>query len=62
MAITTIYSMAVNGGETPKDPTMVDQIISLIGSPSIAMLISLVFAMFTMGWGRVVQRLTSWLH
>ncbi|QEA30942.1 gluconate:H+ symporter [Secundilactobacillus malefermentans] len=52
MAITTIYSMAVNGGETPKDPTMVDQIISLIGSPSIAMLISLVFAMFTMGWGR----------
>lgn len=52
MAITTVYQLGVNGGVTPKNPNTLDQIISLIGSPSIAMLISLVFAMFSMGWMR----------
>lgn len=53
MAITTIYKMTVNGGATPtKGATMLDQIIALIGDPAMAMLISLLVAMFTMGWAR----------
>lgn len=58
MAITTIYKMTVDGGATPtKNATMLDQIVTLIGDPAIAMLISLLVAMFTMGWGR--KRKTS---
>ncbi|MBL3536232.1 gluconate permease [Lactobacillus sp. GPR40-2] len=58
MAITTIYKMTVDGGATPtKNATMLDQIVALIGDPAIAMLISLLVAMFTMGWGR--KRKTS---
>lgn len=53
MAITTIYKMTVNGGATPtKNATMLDQIVALIGDPAMAMLISLLVAMFTMGWRR----------
>ncbi|WP_283679112.1 gluconate:H+ symporter [Lentilactobacillus sp. Marseille-Q4993] len=57
LAITTIYTMAVHGGHTPKNPSTIDSIIEFIGSPSIAMLISLFFAMWTMGWNR--KRSTS---
>ncbi|EEI18286.1 transporter, gluconate:H+ symporter family [Lentilactobacillus buchneri ATCC 11577] len=52
LAIATIYTMAINDGVTPKHPSMLDSIVEFIGSPSIAMLISLFFAMWTMGWGR----------
>ena len=53
MAITTIYKMTVDGGTTPtKNPTMLDQIVAFIGDPAIAMLISLLFAMWSMGWAR----------
>ncbi|KRM45850.1 gluconate:H+ symporter [Lentilactobacillus parafarraginis] len=52
LAIATIYKMAVNGGATPKNPSLLDSIIEFIGSPSIAMLISLFFAMWSMGWAR----------
>ncbi|KRK97196.1 H+ gluconate symporter related permease [Secundilactobacillus odoratitofui DSM 19909 = JCM 15043] len=53
MAITTIYKMTVDGGATPtKGATMLDQIVALIGDPAIAMLISLIFAMWSMGWAR----------
>ncbi|GEP23781.1 gluconate:H+ symporter [Lentilactobacillus diolivorans] len=52
LAIATIYKMTVNGGAEPKNPSMLDSIIEFIGSPSIAMLISLFFAMWTMGWAR----------
>ncbi|AQW21662.1 gluconate permease [Lentilactobacillus curieae] len=52
LAITTIYTMTVHGGQAPKNPSTVDSIIEFIGSPSIAMLISLFFAMWTMGWNR----------
>lgn len=41
--------MTVNGGVDPKNPSVLDSIIEFIGSPSIAMLISLFFAMYTMG-------------
>ncbi|HBF76082.1 MAG TPA: gluconate permease, partial [Lactobacillus sp.] len=40
-------------GTTPtKNPTMLDQIVAFIGDPAIAMLISLLFAMWSMGWAR----------
>ncbi|MFT8742229.1 MAG: gluconate:H+ symporter, partial [Lentilactobacillus hilgardii] len=52
LAIATIYKMTVNGGAEPKNPSLLDSIIEFIGSPSIAMLISLFFAMWTMGWAR----------
>ncbi|MCY9806685.1 gluconate:H+ symporter [Lentilactobacillus senioris] len=52
MAITTVYKMTVEGGTTPKNPTTMDSIVAFIGSPSIAMLISLLFAMWAMGWAR----------
>ncbi|KRM09496.1 gluconate permease [Lentilactobacillus farraginis DSM 18382 = JCM 14108] len=52
LAIATIYKMTVNGGGDPKHPSTLDSIIEFIGSPSIAMLISLFFAMWTMGWAR----------
>ncbi len=57
LAIATIYKMTVNGGETPKNPSLLDSIVEFIGSPSIAMLVSLFFAMWTMGWAR--KRTTS---
>lgn len=52
MAITTIYQLTLNGGSVPKNPTLLDSIIAFIGTPSIAMTISLLVAMYTMGWGR----------
>lgn len=52
MAITTIYQLTFNGGATPKNPTMLDSIVAFIGTPGIAMTISLLVAMYTMGWGR----------
>jgi len=45
--------MTVDGGATPtKNASLLDQIVAQIGDPAIAMLISLMVAMFTMGWGR----------
>lgn len=52
MAIATVYQMIVHGGVTPKNPSTVDNIIGFIGAPSIAMLISLLFAMWAMGFHR----------
>ncbi|MDN6542672.1 MAG: gluconate:H+ symporter [Lentilactobacillus parabuchneri] len=52
LAIATIYKLTVNGGVDPKNPSALDSIIEFIGSPSIAMLISLFFAMWSMGWNR----------
>ncbi|MCD2255477.1 gluconate:H+ symporter [Agrilactobacillus fermenti] len=52
MALTTIYELTVHGGIKPKNPSLLDGIISFVGSPVVAMTISLLFAMYTMGWGR----------
>lgn len=54
MAVATIYQMVVHGGVAPKNPGTLDNIIAFIGSPSIAMLISLLFAMWAMGWHRKI--------
>lgn len=55
MAITTVYQMLFNGGSLPKNPTLLDSIIGFIGTPAIAMTISLLLAMYTMGWGRRIK-------
>ncbi|WP_282802240.1 gluconate:H+ symporter [Secundilactobacillus kimchicus] len=53
MAITTVYTMVLHGGHMPsKNLSIMDQIVALIGSPSMAMLLSLMFAMWAMGWNR----------
>ncbi|WP_125764593.1 gluconate:H+ symporter [Companilactobacillus hulinensis] len=52
MAITTIYQLSFNGGSLPKNPNMLDSIIAFIGTPAIAMTISLLVALYTMGWAR----------
>lgn len=57
MAVTTIYQMAFNGGKLPKNPTMLDSIVGFIGTPAIAMTISLMAAMYTMGWARRIKTL-----
>lgn len=57
MAVTTIYQMAFNGGKLPKNPTMLDSIVGFIGIPAIAMTISLMVAMYTMGWARRIKTL-----
>ena len=49
MTITTVYELVVDHGVTPKNPSTTDQIIRLIGAPGIAMLISLLFALWSMG-------------
>lgn len=57
MAVTTIYQMVFNGGKLPKNPTMLDSIVGFIGTPAIAMTISLMVAMYTMGWARRIKTL-----
>lgn len=57
MAVTTIYQMAFNGGKLPKNPTMLDSIVDFIGTPAIAMTISLMVATYTMGWARRIKTL-----
>ncbi len=57
MAVTTIYQMAFNGGKLPKNPTMLNSIVGFIGTPAIAMTISLMVAMYTMGWARRIKTL-----
>ncbi|MBM6585703.1 gluconate:H+ symporter [Pediococcus acidilactici] len=52
MAITTIYDLVVHNGVTLTHPNFLDNLISFIGSPSIAMLISLLFAIWSMGYHR----------
>ncbi|GLB46415.1 gluconate permease [Philodulcilactobacillus myokoensis] len=52
MAISTIYDMVVNGGVAPKDPHGLDAIVMMLGNPMIAMTITLLFAMWSMGFHR----------
>lgn len=47
--------MVFNGGKLPKNPTMLDSIVGFIGTPAIAMTISLMVAMYTMGWARRIK-------
>ncbi|WP_159722773.1 gluconate:H+ symporter [Enterococcus sp. CSURQ0835] len=54
MAIATIYEMLVHGGKAPKNPSLLDSIITFIGSPGVAMLLSLLVAIYTMGIRRKI--------
>lgn len=58
MAIATIYQMILHGGVVPKNPTMLDSTIEFIGTPSIAMLLSLIVALYTMGIQRKIPNKT----
>lgn len=49
MIIATIYKMVYTGGITPKHPSMLDSIIEFMANPAVAMTISLIFAIFSMG-------------
>ena len=50
MGITTVYTIIFNDGQPFKKPTGFDAFITMIGNPVAAMIISLVFALWAMGW------------
>ena len=50
MGITTTYTIVYNDGQPFKNPTGMASFITMIGNPVAAMIISLVFAMWAMGW------------
>ncbi|GEO69845.1 gluconate:H+ symporter [Levilactobacillus acidifarinae] len=52
MALATIYQMAVNGGQAPKNPHGFDAVVTMLGNPVIAMVIALLFAIWSMGLHR----------
>ena len=54
MAISTIYDMVVNKGIRPKNPNSVDSFFMFIGAPGVAMLLSLLFAIYSMGFARKI--------
>lgn len=49
MALTTIYSMVFEGGKTPTNPHGFSAFMTMIGNPMVAMVIALLFAMWSMG-------------
>ncbi|GAO99654.1 H+:gluconate symporter [Fructobacillus ficulneus] len=49
MIIATIYKLVVSGGKTPAHPDSVYQVINFLATPAVAMTISLILAIFTMG-------------
>lgn len=55
MALTTIYSIAFEGGKTPTNPHGFAAFMTMIGNPMIAMIIALLFAMWSMGFHRGKQ-------
>jgi GntP family gluconate:H+ symporter len=52
MAVRTIWQMLTSNGQTPENPTGIDAVMEMLGTPSIAILISLILGMFTMGFAR----------
>ncbi|KRN46496.1 gluconate permease [Weissella viridescens] len=49
MIIATVYKMVFTGGVTPKNPSMMDSVIDFMANPAVAMTVSLIFAIFSMG-------------
>lgn len=52
MAISTVYDMVVNGGKTVANPHGITAIVSMFGNPVIAMIVTLLFAVWSMGFSR----------
>lgn len=50
MGITTIYNVVLNDGKPFKEPHGFDAFITMIGNPVFSMIVSLVFALWAMGW------------
>ncbi|USS87228.1 gluconate:H+ symporter [Fructilactobacillus cliffordii] len=61
MAINTVYQLAVHGGKEVKNPHGFDAVISMLGNPMIAMVIALLFAIWSMGFhrGRDMKQISS---
>lgn len=52
MAVNTIYQLIFHGGKAVAKPSGFDAVISMLGNPMIAMVIALVFAIWSMGFHR----------
>ncbi|KRL98117.1 gluconate:H+ symporter [Levilactobacillus hammesii] len=52
MAAATIYQLVADGGAAPKHPQGLDAIVAMLGNPVIAMVIALLFAIWSMGFHR----------
>ena len=52
MALSTIYTMVFMDGKTPANPKGFDDIVIMLGNPMIAMVIALLFAIWSMGFHR----------
>ncbi|CAH1851560.1 gluconate:H+ symporter [Convivina praedatoris] len=50
MGITTIYDIVFNDGKPFKNPQGFDGFVTMLGNPVFAMIASLVFALWAMGW------------
>jgi len=64
MILATIYQMAVNGGTAPKNPHGLDAVITMLGNPVIAMVVALLFAIWSMGFhrGRSMKEISGTLE
>ncbi|WP_417852709.1 gluconate:H+ symporter [Weissella viridescens] len=49
MIIATVYKMVFTGGVTPKNPSMMASVLDFMANPAVAMTVSLIFAIFSMG-------------
>lgn len=52
MAINTIYQLVAHGGKAVAKPQGFDAIITMLGNPMIAMVVALLFAIWSMGFHR----------
>jgi gluconate:H+ symporter, GntP family len=61
MAISTVYDMVVNGGKTPANPHGISAAVAMIGNPVIAMIVTLLFAIWSMGFsrGKTMDQITT---
>ena len=52
MILATIYELTVEGGKTPTNPQGLNAVVSMLGNPVVAMVIALLFAIWSMGYHR----------
>lgn len=52
MAISTVYDMVFNGGKAVENPHGIGAVVAMFGNPVIAMIVTLLFAIWAMGFRR----------
>ncbi|MCK8635491.1 gluconate:H+ symporter [Apilactobacillus kunkeei] len=52
MAISTVYDMVFNGGKAVENPHGIGAVVAMFGNPVIAMIVTLLFAIWAMGFHR----------